>query len=210
MARLPAPLQRPAGRSRSRPLADGSRLRGARKPEVRERLDHPRMAEVSAWGQKLICAGSSCSRATMRPRAGRTSWAARGSLRREWMTRGPPTSLGLAHPLRQCHRASTDHGQLTGPPRPTWQRSPRRDPQLLQIYSLYSQKEFRYNNIAAAQSQSHSCRTDPDVDGMKTGHTEAAGFGLIASARRGKRACLPWSGSGKAIGRASDGQQLLN
>ncbi|HEY6895248.1 MAG TPA: D-alanyl-D-alanine carboxypeptidase family protein, partial [Rhodanobacteraceae bacterium] len=53
-------------------------------------------------------------------------------------------------------------------------------------YPLYSQKEFRYNNITQS-NRNRLLWTDPYVDGLKTGHTEAAGWCLIASARRGDR-----------------------
>jgi D-alanyl-D-alanine carboxypeptidase (penicillin-binding protein 5/6) len=79
-----------------------------------------------------------------------------------------------------------------------------------EYYPLYSQKEFRYNNITQP-NRNRLLWTDPDVDGMKTGHTEAAGFSLIASARRGERRLLAVVlGAQSDSGRASDGQQLLN
>ena len=79
-----------------------------------------------------------------------------------------------------------------------------------EYYPLYSQKEFRYNNITQP-NRNRLLWTDPDVDGMKTGHTDAAGFSLIASARRGERRLLAVVlGAQSDAGRASDGQQLLN
>src|SRR5205807_1418453 len=48
----------------------------------------------------------------------------------------------------------------------------------------YSQKEFRYNDITQP-NRNRLLWLDPTVDGVKTGHTEAAGFCLIASSRRG-------------------------
>lgn len=50
-------------------------------------------------------------------------------------------------------------------------------------YKLYSEKEFTYNNIKQHNRNKLLWR-DPSVDGMKTGHTESAGFCLVASAKR--------------------------
>ena len=58
-----------------------------------------------------------------------------------------------------------------------------------EYYPLYSQKEFRYNNITQA-NRNRLLWTDPHVDGVKTGHTESAGWCLIASAMRGERRLL--------------------
>ncbi len=44
-----------------------------------------------------------------------------------------------------------------------------------EFYPLYAQKEFRYNNITQP-NRNRLLWTDPNVDGMKTGHTEAAGM----------------------------------
>ncbi|MDR1936663.1 MAG: D-alanyl-D-alanine carboxypeptidase [Candidatus Accumulibacter sp.] len=53
----------------------------------------------------------------------------------------------------------------------------------------YSMKEFRYNNITQP-NRNRLLQLDPTVDGVKTGHTEAAGFCLIASSKRGDRRLL--------------------
>ncbi|MDR3300339.1 MAG: D-alanyl-D-alanine carboxypeptidase [Candidatus Accumulibacter sp.] len=53
----------------------------------------------------------------------------------------------------------------------------------------YSMKTFRYNNIAQP-NRNRLLHLDPTVDGIKTGHTEAAGYCLIASSRRGDRRLL--------------------
>ncbi|HEY3566119.1 MAG TPA: D-alanyl-D-alanine carboxypeptidase family protein, partial [Casimicrobiaceae bacterium] len=55
-----------------------------------------------------------------------------------------------------------------------------------EYYPLYSQKEFRYNNITQS-NRNRLLWTDPYVDGVKTGHTDAAGFCLVASSKRGER-----------------------
>jgi D-alanyl-D-alanine carboxypeptidase (penicillin-binding protein 5/6) len=52
-----------------------------------------------------------------------------------------------------------------------------------QDYGLYSLKEFTYNNIRQ-ENRNGLLERDPSVDGMKTGHTDAAGYCLISSAKR--------------------------
>ncbi|MGI9025799.1 MAG: D-alanyl-D-alanine carboxypeptidase family protein, partial [Burkholderiaceae bacterium] len=52
-----------------------------------------------------------------------------------------------------------------------------------QFYPLYSQKDFTYNGIKQG-NRNLLLYKDPTVDGVKTGHTEVAGYCLIASAKR--------------------------
>ncbi len=74
----------------------------------------------------------------------------------------------------------------------------------------YSQKEFRYNNIAQP-NRNRLLWLDPSVDGVKTGHTEAAGYCLIASSSRGGRRLLSvLLGSTSEAMRAQESQKLLN
>src|SRR6185503_14322286 len=74
----------------------------------------------------------------------------------------------------------------------------------------YSQKEFRYNNITQP-NRNRLLWIDPSVDGVKTGHTEAAGFCLIASSKRGERRLLSvLLGSTSEATRAQESQKLLN
>jgi len=79
-----------------------------------------------------------------------------------------------------------------------------------EYYPLYSLKEYRYNNITQA-NRNRLLWSDPYVDGMKTGFTEAAGFCLIASAKRGPRRLLAVVlGASSDAARASEAQKLLN
>jgi D-alanyl-D-alanine carboxypeptidase (penicillin-binding protein 5/6) len=79
-----------------------------------------------------------------------------------------------------------------------------------EYYPLYSQKEFRYNNITQP-NRNRLLWSDPNVDGMKTGHTEAAGWCLVATARRGDRRVLAVVlGASSDAARASEAQKLLN
>ncbi len=55
-----------------------------------------------------------------------------------------------------------------------------------QFYYLFSQKEFVYNNIKQG-NRNPLLYSMPYADGLKTGHTEEAGFCLTASAKKGGR-----------------------
>ena len=87
-----------------------------------------------------------------------------------------------------------------------------------QFYPLYSQKEFTYNGIKQG-NRNLLLWKDSTVDGVKTGHTEAAGFCLIASAKRpqpagaggGDRRLLSIvMGANSADARAQESLKLLN
>ena len=52
-----------------------------------------------------------------------------------------------------------------------------------QYYPLFSLREFVWNKIKQ-QNRNELLGTDPTVDGLKTGHTDNAGFCLVASANR--------------------------
>ena len=74
----------------------------------------------------------------------------------------------------------------------------------------YSLKEFRYNNITQP-NRNRLLWLDPTVDGVKTGHTEAAGYCLIASSKRGARRLLSvLLGGTSEAGRAQESLKLLN
>ena len=77
-------------------------------------------------------------------------------------------------------------------------------------YPLYSQKEYRYNNITQP-NRNRLLWMDPSVDGVKTGHTEGAGYCLIASSSRGGRRLLSvLLGSTSEATRAQESLKLLN
>jgi D-alanyl-D-alanine carboxypeptidase (penicillin-binding protein 5/6) len=79
-----------------------------------------------------------------------------------------------------------------------------------EYFPLYSLKEFRYNNITQP-NRNRLLWSDPNVDGMKTGHTEAAGWCLVATAHRGDRRVLAVVlGASSDAARASEAQKLLN
>jgi len=79
-----------------------------------------------------------------------------------------------------------------------------------EYYPLYALRDFRYNNIVQP-NRNRLLWTDPFVDGMKTGHTEAAGWCLVASAKRGERRLVSVVlGAASDAMRASESQKLLN
>jgi D-alanyl-D-alanine carboxypeptidase (penicillin-binding protein 5/6) len=79
-----------------------------------------------------------------------------------------------------------------------------------EFYPLYSIKEYRYNNIAQP-NRNRLLWSDPSVDGMKTGHTESAGYCLIASGKRDNRRLLSVVlGTAADSVRAMESQRLLN
>jgi D-alanyl-D-alanine carboxypeptidase (penicillin-binding protein 5/6) len=54
------------------------------------------------------------------------------------------------------------------------------------LYKIYAEKEFTYNGIRQG-NRNPLIYKDTGTDGIKTGHTEEAGYGLTASAQRGNR-----------------------
>ncbi|HEV7617198.1 MAG TPA: D-alanyl-D-alanine carboxypeptidase family protein [Burkholderiaceae bacterium] len=82
------------------------------------------------------------------------------------------------------------------------------------LYKIYSTKSFTYNKITQP-NRNRLLWLDPTVDGMKTGHTQAAGFCLIASARRpngngDRRLISVVLGTASDQVRAQESQKLLN
>ncbi len=78
-----------------------------------------------------------------------------------------------------------------------------------EIYALHSVKEFTFNNITQ-QNRNRLLWRDPSVDGIKTGHTVAAGFCLVVSAKKDKmRLISVVMGAGSDSTRAKASQSLL-
>ncbi len=83
-----------------------------------------------------------------------------------------------------------------------------------EYYKIDSVKSFTYNKITQP-NRNRLLWLDPTVDGMKTGHTEAAGFCMIASARRpngsGQRRLISVVlGTNSDQARTQESQKLLN
>jgi D-alanyl-D-alanine carboxypeptidase (penicillin-binding protein 5/6) len=84
-----------------------------------------------------------------------------------------------------------------------------------QFYKIDSVKQYTYNKITQ-QNRNRLLWLDPTVDGMKTGHTEASGYSMIASAHRpngtaGERRLISvLSGANSDGARTAESQKLLN
>jgi D-alanyl-D-alanine carboxypeptidase (penicillin-binding protein 5/6) len=77
-------------------------------------------------------------------------------------------------------------------------------------YGYYALKEYTYNGITQA-NRNRLLWLDPYVDGVKTGHTESAGYCLVSSAKRGERRLLAVVlGARSENARAMESQRLLN
>lgn len=90
--------------------------------------------------------------------------------------------LGMAH---------THFMNTTGLPNPE-HKSSARDLAILaraiirdsvDYYPIYAEREFKYNGIKQG-NRNALLYTDPTVDGLKTGHTEEAGYCLVTSSKR--------------------------
>ena len=77
-------------------------------------------------------------------------------------------------------------------------------------YKIYSEKEFTYNGITQG-NRNALLITDPTVDGLKTGHTDAAGYCLVASSKRNDmRLISVIMGAESMQARADQSRELLN
>jgi D-alanyl-D-alanine carboxypeptidase (penicillin-binding protein 5/6) len=84
------------------------------------------------------------------------------------------------------------------------------------FYKIYSEREYTYNNIKQP-NRNRLLFIDPTVDGVKTGHTDAAGYCLIASSKREqpgagfqRRLLSVVLGTASESARAIESQKLLN
>lgn len=79
-----------------------------------------------------------------------------------------------------------------------------------EFYKIYSMKEFAYNGIKQP-NRNRLLFIDPSVDGVKTGHTNSAGYCLITSAKRENRRLVSVVlGAKSDVARAMESQRLLN
>ena len=77
-------------------------------------------------------------------------------------------------------------------------------------YKIYKEQSFTYNGIKQYNRNS-LLRSDASVDGLKTGYTSEAGYGLVASAQReDMRLVSVVLGSASKRTRASENSSLLN
>lgn len=79
-----------------------------------------------------------------------------------------------------------------------------------QYKRYFAQKEFAFNGVTQ-QNRNRLLWLDPQVDGVKTGHTQVAGYCLIASSERAKRRLIATvMGARSEIDRGMYAQKLLN
>jgi len=79
-----------------------------------------------------------------------------------------------------------------------------------QYKKFYSTKSYTYNNITQS-NRNRLLWLDPYVDGMKTGHTESAGYCLVTSAKRNEtRLISVVIGTPTDAARTTESQKLLN
>ena len=79
-----------------------------------------------------------------------------------------------------------------------------------QRYPLFSLRNYTFNNVAQA-NRNRLLWLDPYADGMKTGHTESAGFCLVGSAQRDNHRLISvMFGADTDSLRATESQKLLN
>ena len=77
-------------------------------------------------------------------------------------------------------------------------------------YAVYKEREFTYNNIRQ-YNRNTLLGEDASVDGLKTGYTREAGYGLVASAkRRDMRLVSVVLGTSSTNSRKSESRSLLN
>lgn len=77
-------------------------------------------------------------------------------------------------------------------------------------YAIYAEKEFEYNGISQPNRNQLLWR-DSSIDGLKTGHTEEAGYCLVASGtRNGMRLVSVVMGTRSMQARATESQKLLS
>lgn len=78
-------------------------------------------------------------------------------------------------------------------------------------YSIYAEKEFTYNKIKQG-NRNPLLYTIDGADGLKTGHTEASGYGLTGSvkAKDGRRLIMVVNGLKSMKARSTESQKLMN
>lgn len=79
-----------------------------------------------------------------------------------------------------------------------------------QYYHYFSIPEFTWSNIRQV-NRNHLLFMNIGADGLKTGHTEAGGYGIVGSAvRNGRRLIVVLNGLDSEAARNNEGARLLN
>ena len=82
-----------------------------------------------------------------------------------------------------------------------------------EFYDMLAEREFRFDGRAPSNVYNRNplLRLDMGVDGLKTGHTQEAGYGLTASAKQGdRRVIFAFTGLDSAQERAREGEAIVN
>ena len=80
-------------------------------------------------------------------------------------------------------------------------------------YPIFAEEEFLFDGRVPSNSQNRNpiLGLGLGADGMKTGHTQEAGYGLVGSAKQGdRRVVFVVTGLDSAAARAEEGQRILN
>mgnify|MGYP000619097076 FL=1 len=80
-------------------------------------------------------------------------------------------------------------------------------------YLLFSEKEFAFDGRAPSNTQNRNplLKLDIGADGLKTGHTSEAGYGLVGSAKQGnRRVIFVLTGLETASARAMEAERIVN
>ncbi|MGE0257381.1 MAG: D-alanyl-D-alanine carboxypeptidase family protein [Alphaproteobacteria bacterium] len=78
-----------------------------------------------------------------------------------------------------------------------------------EYYAIYGEKDFTFNKITQG-NRNPLLYKDLGADGLKTGHTEEAGYSLVGSAKRGdRRVLVVLSGLPSAKARAQESERLI-
>jgi D-alanyl-D-alanine carboxypeptidase (penicillin-binding protein 5/6) len=82
-----------------------------------------------------------------------------------------------------------------------------------EFYDMFAEREFRFDGRAPSNISNRNplLALDIGVDGLKTGHTREAGYGLTASARQGdRRVVFAYTGLDTSSARAREGEAIVN
>lgn len=80
-----------------------------------------------------------------------------------------------------------------------------------EYYHYFSQKDFVYHNIKQGNRNLLLYSNDYSVDGLKTGHTDEGGFGMVVSGKQnGRRVIVVVNGTDSEKARAEESERLLS
>ncbi|MQY44366.1 D-alanyl-D-alanine carboxypeptidase [Epibacterium sp. SM1969] len=82
-----------------------------------------------------------------------------------------------------------------------------------QFYPMFAERDFAFDGRAPSNTRNRNplLRLDIGADGLKTGHTEEAGYGLVGSAKQdGRRVIFVLSGLNSTTQRAEESEAVVN